>query len=347
MKFSLISLLSVGFLSAGLVAAQANGTIYEGDLAQDLNGSNFTYPFPVKLFKFKSQLEDLEMAFMDVKPKPRTKPNGRTAILFHGKNFCGATWEGTIKVLRAKGWRVVVPDQIGFCKSSKPADYQFSLHQFAWNTRGLLDALDIDKVTVIGHSMGGMLSTRFSLQYPEAVDDLVMINAVGWEDYVQKGVPYISIDETWATESASSFASIKGYEKAAYYVGKWKDEYDTWVNMLVNIYYGSQGENYVKIQAQIVDLVLTQPIAHYFKDIKARTLVMVGEQDTTAIGSTWSSPEVAAKLGQFDILGRQVASQIPNGHLFRFPDLGHAPQISHPDRFHRALLRWLNKERKN
>ncbi|KAF7545150.1 hypothetical protein G7Z17_g9409 [Cylindrodendrum hubeiense] len=341
MKLSFLSTLSVGLLSAGLVASQANGTIYEGSVAEDLNGSNFTYPYPVKLFKFESQLEDLEMAFMDIRPK--SKSNGRTAILFHGKNFCGATWEGTIEVLMAEGWRIIVPDQIGFCKSSKPTNYQFSLHQFAWNTRGLLDALDIDKVTVIGHSMGGMLSTRFSLQYPETVDDLVMVNAVGWEDYVQKGVPYISIDKTWATESASSFASIKGYEKTAYYVGEWEDEYDTWVNMLLNIYNGSERENYVKIQAQIVDMVLTQPIAHYFGDIQARTLVMVGEQDITAIGSTWASDDVSATLGQFDVLGKTVASQIPNAQLVRFPDLGHAPQISHPKRFHRALLRFLNK----
>ncbi|KAH6898717.1 Alpha/Beta hydrolase protein [Thelonectria olida] len=340
MKFSLLSLLSAGL---GLVAAQANGTVFAGAVAEDLNGSNFTYPYQVKLFKFQSQLEQLEMAFMDVKPK--SKPNGRTAILFHGKNFCGATWEGTIKVLVAEGWRVIAPDQIGFCKSSKPADYHFSLHQFAWNTKGLLNALEVSKVTVIGHSMGGMLSTRFALQYPETVDDLVMVNAVGWEDYVQKGVPYISIDQTYATEAASSFASIKGYEKVAYYVNEWQDAYDTWVNMLVNIYYGSQRENYVRIQARIVDMVLTQPIAHYFRDIKARTLVMVGEKDITAIGSTWASSDVAATLGNFKSLGRQVASQIPRAQLFRFPDLGHAPQISHPDRFHRALLKFLNKRR--
>ncbi|KAH7163195.1 Alpha/Beta hydrolase protein [Dactylonectria estremocensis] len=336
MKFSFLPV-----LSAGLVAAHAKGTIYEGTVAEDLNGSNFTYPYPVKLFKFQSQLQDLEMAFMDVRPK--RKSNGRTAVLLHGKNFCGATWEGTVEALRVEGWRVIVPDQIGFCKSSKPASYQFSLHQFAWNTRGLLDALDVENVTVIGHSMGGMLSTRFSLQYPETVNDLVMVNAIGWEDYVQKGVSYISIDQTWATESASSYASIKGYEKTAYYVGEWEDQYDAWVNMLVNIYYGSERENYVKIQAQIVDMVLTQPIAHSFRDIQARTLVMVGEQDITAIGSTWASSEVAATLGQFDLLGEEVASQIPNSHLFRFPDLGHAPQISHPERFHRALLRFLNK----
>jgi pimeloyl-ACP methyl ester carboxylesterase len=62
---------------------------------------------------------------MDVKP---SKPNGRTAVLLHGKNFCAATWESTIRTLTQAGYRVVAPDQIGFCKSSKPRQYQFSFH---------------------------------------------------------------------------------------------------------------------------------------------------------------------------------------------------------------------------
>ncbi|KAM0437790.1 hypothetical protein ACHAPT_002155 [Fusarium lateritium] len=341
MKLSLVSILSTGLLCAGLVSAQANGTVYNGNVASDLNGSNYTYPWPVKLFRFTSQLQSLEMAFMDVPPKGY--PNGKTALLLHGKNFCGPTWEGTIRALRREGYRVVAPDQVGFCKSSKPSAYQFSLEQFAWNTRGLLNALDVGNVTVIGHSLGGMLAARYSLQYPESVDKTVMVNAVGMEDYVQKGVPYVSIDTTYISEKASSYQSIRGYEQATYYMGEWKEDYDKWVRMLVNIYYGSQRDNYVKNQAQIVDLVLTQPIAHRFKDIKTRTLIMVGTNDTTAIGAQWAPREVAAKLGHFDVLGKEVAGLIPDGHLIEFPGLGHAPQISHPSRFHKKLLAWLEE----
>ncbi|RSM16053.1 hypothetical protein CDV31_004670 [Fusarium ambrosium] len=341
MKFSLASIFSTGLLCAGLVSAQAKGSVHDGKVAEDINGSNYTYPWPVKLFKFSSQLQNLEMAFMDVPPE--CDPNGKTALLLHGKNFCGPTWEGTIRALSRKGYRVVAPDQVGFCKSSKPLSYQFSLHQFAWNTRGLLDALEVDNVTVIGHSLGGMLAARYSLQYPESVDKTVMVNAVGMEDYVQKGVPYVSIDTTYTSENASSYQSIRGYEQATYYMGEWKDDYDKWVRMLVNIYYGSERSNYVKNQAQIVDMVLTQPIAHQFKDIKTKTLIMVGTNDTTAIGAQWAPKEVAAKLGHFDVLGKEVSSLIPDGHLIEFPGLGHAPQISHPALFHKKLIAWLSK----
>jgi pimeloyl-ACP methyl ester carboxylesterase len=339
MKFSLLSGLATAALFAGSATAQAQGTIDNGPFPEDLNGSNFTYPWPVKLFKFTSQKQTLQMAFMDV--KPTCKANGKTVVLFHGKNFCGPTWEPTIRVLAGQGYRVIAPDQVGFCKSTKPDSYQFSLNQFAWNTRGLLNAAGVGNVTVIGHSMGGMMTARFGLQYPDSIEKMVMVDPVGLEDYVQKGVPYISVDDSIVTEAASTYQSIRGYEQQVYYVGQWQASYDTWVNMLVNIYNGSRRDAYIKNQAQIVDMVLTSPVSHYFGDIKPRTLLIVGDQDKTAIGAQWSPPSVAAQLGHFDVLGPEVAKQLQNGQLYQFPDLGHAPQISDPDAFHKVLLGFL------
>ncbi|KAI9903110.1 hypothetical protein N3K66_002462 [Trichothecium roseum] len=330
---------------AGLASAQATGTIDEGPFPEDLNGSNFTYPHPVKLFRFSSQLRDLEMAFMDVPPSPASAPNGRTAVLLHGKNFCGATWEETIRVLSGSGFRVVAPDQVGFCKSSKPAGYQFSLSQLAWNTRGLLATLGVDaaSTTVMGHSMGGMLAARYGMQYRDGARELVMVNAIGMEDYVGEGVPYIGLEESAASEAASTYDSIRAYEQEMYYVGEWRDEYDVWVNMLLGVYYGSQRDAFVDAQARVVDMVLTQPVANSFGLIEVPTLLMVGEKDKTAIGSQWSPPDVQARLGHFDVLGPQVQDALQDGHLVTFPNLGHAPHISQPDEFHQQLLAWLNR----
>src|SRR5262245_45939172 len=98
--------------------------------------ADFAYPYPVQRYELQSQGQALAMAYMDIAP---AQPNGRTVVLLHGKNFCGATWEGVIPALREAGYRVVVPDQIGFCKSSKPEGYQFSLHQLAANTHALIE----------------------------------------------------------------------------------------------------------------------------------------------------------------------------------------------------------------
>ncbi|KAI2620990.1 alpha/beta-hydrolase [Hypomontagnella submonticulosa] len=306
----------------------------------DLNGSNFTYPFPLKTYKFSSQLQDVEMAFMDV--APTCKPNGKVAICLHGKNFCGPTWEATARKLAGEGYRVILPDQVGFCKSSKPEKYQYTLQQFSYNTRNLLQELDIENVTVVGHSLGGMTSIRFSLMFPDIVERLVLVNPIGLEDWKALGVPYKSVDNLYIVETSSNYTTIRDYEQSTYYVGHWQDAYDVWVNMLVNIYKGSEASAFAFNQALVTDMALSAPVVYEFGLLQPRTLLLIGDKDTTALGKQWSPPEVQAKLGHYDVLGKQAAAAMPNADLIEFPDLGHAPQIQEPDRFHEALLGWLS-----
>ena len=97
------------------------------------------------------------MACMDVQPDPGPA-NGRTVVLFHSKNFFGAYWEPTIEVLRKAGYRVVVPDQIGFGKSSKP-DAPYSFHRMGLDTATLLDRLPAARQLVVNmtSASGGAL----------------------------------------------------------------------------------------------------------------------------------------------------------------------------------------------
>src|SRR5688572_16042674 len=140
----------------------------------------FQYPHPVKSFALQSQQQSLHMAYLDVLPEG--KPNGRTAVLLHGKNFCAASWAATIDVLRAAGFRVIAPDQVGFCKSSKPKSYQFSFQQLAHDTQRLLASAGVSRFVLIGHSMGGMLALRHALTYPSSIEKLVLVNPIGLED---------------------------------------------------------------------------------------------------------------------------------------------------------------------
>jgi pimeloyl-ACP methyl ester carboxylesterase len=67
-------------------------------------------------------------------------------------------------------------------------------------------------------------------------------------------------------------------------------------------------------------------------------LLIIGDKDNTAIGKDLAPPAVRAALGNYAALGKTVAARIPHCRLVEFPDLGHAPQIQAPERFHRALL---------
>ncbi|WP_430243305.1 alpha/beta fold hydrolase [Neorhizobium sp. DAR64861/K0K2] len=308
----------------------------------------FEYPFKTEVFSVAGQRPDaaaagdsqpLEMVFMDIAPET---PNGRTVVLLHGKNFCAATWEATIGRLTGAGYRVIAPDQIGFCKSSKPAAYQFSFQQLAQNTKVLLDARGIDKATVVGHSMGGMLATRFALMYPDFTEQLILVNPIGLEDWKAKGVPYQSISTAFEGEQKTSFESIKAYQQKFYYSGQWKPSYDKWVEMSAGMSTGEGGDQVAWNQALTSDMVFTQPVVHEFGQVKTPTLLIIGTTDKTAPGANRASKAIAASLGDYTKLGKQAAESIPGAKLVEFDDLGHSPQIQDPDRFHKALLDGLN-----
>lgn len=329
-----VSLLAIiaGFIS--FAPAMANPQAVYGP---QLEG--FAYPHPIQRFEFPSQGGIVSMAFMDVAPAGQA--NGRTAVLLHGKNFCGATWESTITALSQAGYRVIAPDQIGFCASTKPEAYQFSFNQLAANTNALLASRGVERATIIGHSMGGMLAARYALSYPKAVEQLVLVNPIGLEDWQAAGVPYATIDQLYQAELKTSFDSIKAYQQRFYYNGQWKPQYDRWVSMLAGMYAGAGKEIVARNQAQTSDMVFTQPVVHEFGRIAMPTLLMIGGTDRTAPGANRASAEIAQHLGNYPELGRRAAKAIPNAMLVEFPELGHSPQVEAPDRFHEALLRGL------
>lgn len=298
--------------------------------------SDFSYPHPVQRYAFTSQGQPLEMAFMDV--AATGTPNGKTVVLFHGKNFCGATWEGVIAPLTKAGYRVIAPDQIGFCKSTKPATYQMSFHQLAANTHALLVSRGVTKPIIVGHSMGGMIATRYALSFPDDTAALALVNPIGLEDWSAKGVPGRTVDELIEAERKTDATRVKAYQQKTYYDGRWRPEFDRWVDMLASMYKGDGSDLAILSQARASDMIFTQPVVHEFPRLKMPVILVIGDRDTTAIGKDRASPELAATLGRYPDLAREAAARIPGAELISFPDLGHAPQIERPDDFNAALL---------
>lgn len=282
------------------------------------------------------------MAYMDISPPSNVTEKG-VLVLFHGKFFCGATWNYTIQVLTNYGYRCIVPDQIGFCKSTKPVGYQFTFMQLATNTNNLLTSLNITNATIMGHSMGGMLSARYTLMFPSQVNRLIMVDPLGLENWFEKGTPYQTIDKSYITENATTFTSIQTYENTTYYVGQWEPAYDEWVQMLLDVYDGSEGQLFKWNQAQTTDMIFTQPVIQEFPNLgNLPSLLLVGDNDTTAIGKAWSPPAVQAIVGHYEVLGQEANALIgANNTLVEFPGLGHAPFIEDPATFYAALLAWL------
>ncbi|WP_205686245.1 alpha/beta fold hydrolase [Chitinophaga parva] len=295
----------------------------------DATFSQYQYPFPVHYFNLTLQGNALRMAYMDI---PGRQSNGQTVVLLHGKNFGGAYWDSTATALSAQGFRVIVPDQVGFGKSDKPAHLQFSLHLLAENTHRLLDSLGIQKAVVLGHSMGGMLAMRFAIQYPGTVTKLVLEDPIGLEDWKLK-VPYQDVDKWYTAELKQNYEKIKKYQLESYFHGQWKPAYDKWAALQAS---QTLSPDYPKVawnSALCYDMLFTQPVIYEIEKIQAPTLLIIGSLDRTAIGKDRVTPEVKATMGNYPELGKAAASRIPRCRLELLEGVGHAPHMEVFDQF--------------
>lgn len=305
----------------------------------DLMLANYEYPYKVDYINLNIQQQDLKMAYMDVKP---ANYNGKNMVLLHGKNFNGAYWKTTIERLTKEGFRVIVPDQIGFGKSSKPENFNYTFQQLALNTKLLLDHLGIIKTNLLGHSMGGMLATRFALMYPEATEKLILENPIGLEDW-KKTVPYKPVDWWYQVELNQTYDEIKNYQLENYYDGKWNPMYDQWVDLLAGWTLNSDYPKIAWNAALTFDMIFTQPVLYEFGNIKSPTLLIIGTRDRTALGKPLVSEEVGKTMGLYNQLGKSTRDKIPNAKLVELDNVGHLPHIEQFDMFISTLIQFINK----
>ncbi|MDQ7948222.1 MAG: alpha/beta hydrolase [Pedobacter sp.] len=322
-------LLFLLYFSAAQLYAQKQDTL-------SITLENVKYPYGVRYFKVHTEGQDLKMAYMDIAPSGT--PNKRTVILFHGKNFGGYYWTNVIQTLTKNGFRVIVPDQLGFGKSAK-AFIHYSFHEMAaWNKQ-LIDSLGIAKVTVLGHSMGGMLATRFALLYPEQTEKLLLENPIGLEDY-RTFIPYITTEQQYQTELKATAASIKKYYQSSYFV-KWRPEYDELVKIAAGVTFSADFPRWAKVAAMTFTMIYEQPIVYEFSNLKVPTVLLIGKEDQTIVGKALLTPAEQAQHGQYKILGKAIANQIPNGKLVEFENCGHIPHLERPEVFLPELIKNL------
>lgn len=321
---------TAGAQSAALQQSMAPPTV---PLGADLEA--FVYPFPVRWYATLSQGAPVRMAYLDVPPSaPAT---GQTVVLLHGKNFCSATWQDTITALAAKGYRVIAPDQIGFCKSSKPAGYQYSVAALATLTLGLLDHAGVGKAVLVGHSTGGVIAMRFALLYPQRLERLVLVNPLGLNDTLAQSVPYTELGALRQEEAKTDAASIKAYQLRTYYHGAWRPAYDRWVAMLAGQYASADGDRVRDAQARLSDMLETQPVAAELDRVAVPVSLIIGQRDLTAFRANTAPEALRARVQTVPQAAESAVRRFHDAHLVRMPDAGHAPQVEDPSGFQRLL----------
>jgi pimeloyl-ACP methyl ester carboxylesterase len=324
-------------LFPALLLAQSRGGRGQADLPKaptDVQPGSITYediayPYPVHYMPLTLYGQDVRMAYMDVPPEGT--PNGHTIVLFHGMNFGGFYFEGPINVLRKEGYRVIVPDQIGFGRSSKPI-IPYNFHDMARNTRQLLSTLNVSKAVIMGHSMGGMLAARFAATYTDLTERVIIYNPIGLTD-IRWERPWTSTEDAYKRTMEESqdqlwqgfYANIRRYFPSP---GAWKPEYEKYVRILYAPTLSADWPRLAMVRATYQGMLYLDPVVYDWAHIKCKALVIGGDKD----GADF--PERA----------KHIADSIPNGNatLVLLPNLGHVPHLEAPDIFYPALLKFLH-----
>lgn len=296
----------------------------------------FDYPYPVSFVNLVVEGQPLRMAYMDI-PATNTV-NGRTIVLLHGRNFSGFYWQPTIAALSNVGYRVIVPDQIGFGKSSKP-DLSYDLDLLARNTLELLDRLKIRQVDVVGHSMGGMLAVRLARLYPQRIQRLVLETPVGLEDYRLK-VPPQTIEQLQQDEALTDPTAIKRFLRN--FVATWIPERDDlFVQLRARLAMSAEYPRWTRAMARTWMTIYREPICYELSALTQPTLLAIGLEDKIALGRTYVTQEIGQTMGNFSVLGRFAQKTIPRAALVELSGIGHIPHHEAPDRFNQPLLKFL------
>lgn len=293
--------------------------------ATAIDYSNVPYPFPVEYLDVEVYGQDARMAYMDVAPTGQS--NGRTVVLFHGMNFFGAPYEPIIRALSEAGFRTLMVDRLGYGRSSKPLIH-YNLHIPARNTKALLDHLGIEVAAIVGHSMGGMVATRFASTYPETTSHVVMVNQIGLTD-TRPGRAWPDPEAAYQSALGTTYQSVlRGHVR--YYPRGWKPEYLQWVKVQYGLTLSGDWPRMARIRAGQRMILFEDPVVYEWQHIATKALVVGGADDRL--------------VSDFPRLARNVAEELQNAQLIIYPEVGHSPHLDNPEEFHPDLIRFLRSD---
>ena len=255
--------------------------------------------------------QDVRMSYMDVAPEGAA--NGHTVVLLHGNNFAGFYFGVIIDALKKEGFRVIVPDQIGYGRSSKPI-IPYNLTDMARNTRAILQSLRIEKAMIVGHSMGTMVAARFATQFPDVTERLVIFNPIGLTD-ARFDRPFAGVDEAYRQTLASTYQTIRAslMRYVAHNPAAWNATFETFTRIRYGWTMGADWPRLAMVQTLISNVQYLDPVVYDWPHIKAPTFVYGGADDFLA-----GTPAV------FQERMKYIAATIPNGNATLQLQIGRA-----------------------
>jgi pimeloyl-ACP methyl ester carboxylesterase len=259
-------------------------------------------------------------------------------VLLHGKNFDSSYWSGPISWLSQAGFRVVVPDQIGFNKSSKP-DLDYTFEALAANTVALLDALQLRTVVLVGHSTGGMLAVRMASIYPERIERLVLEDPIGLVDY-REFIPPQPTEKLVEAERRYTVETYRAFV-ANYFPRLPAAQYEPFVEWRMRVAESGEFERFARATALTYQMIYRGPVRDLYRTLTMPVLLFAGDKDRSAPLAAYAPADKRAAMPNIPAAAKSVVAELQHGELVTVPDVGHVPHLEAPDVFREAFMKFV------
>ena len=257
---------------------------------------------------------------------------GPAQLLIHGIGDSSDTWRPVMEQL-AEHHTVIAPDLLGHGRSEKPrADY--SIAAYANGMRDLLSVLDIDRVTVVGHSLGGGVAAQFAYQFPERCERLVLVGSGGVGRSVSPLLRLAAIPGVEALMPLFGLPPVKAFSRFAADVLR-----------LVDTALGRDAEEVLAVFDSLPDTTARQAILRTLRsgvDWRGQVITMLdraylAEGMPTLI--IWGRRDAVIPLGH----GRLAHAAMPGSELEIFDEAGHFPHHTDPKRFIQLVADFVDR----
>ena len=263
----------------------------------------------------------------------RVAGSGPAILLIHGIGDNSTTWS-TVQSKLAQRFTVIAPDLLGHGKSDKPrADY--SVAAYANGMRDLLSVLDIDRVTVVGHSLGGGVAMQFAYQFPQLVDRLILVGAGGVTKDVNVALRIASLplgSEALALlRLPLVLPTLQVFGRAS---GK----------LFGSTPLGRDLPDVLRILADLPEPTASSAFARTLRavvDWRGQVVTMLDRcylTQSVPVQLIWGTGDSVIPVSH----ARMAHAAMPGSRLEVFEDSGHFPFHDHPDRFVEVVERFID-----
>lgn len=266
---------------------------------------------------------------VDIYYEDKGDSDAPVVILVHGLFGSTETWRYNADAIVDAGYRVITFDRPGFGLSDKPDSFNYSVSNQADLTAQLMNALEIERAVMVGHSAGGNVMAHFAIRHPQRVEKLILVDAAvltgGPPAFVGGFLRFPPIWR-WGRIGVQSIFTRQQLENslASFYVD---------ASFLTEADYDAYWRAFQTPNWDIGLLGLTRDSAG---NVLSREAITTIQADTVLI---WGDKDTVTPVAD----GETLASLIPDSQLIFIPNTGHQPFEETPDEFNQILLSILEE----